>query len=85
MIKMIMIYVIGDGRLVVNKYGQKKSRIIRFGFFKLLIGAPRRTRTTDTRIFSPLLYQLSYQGNVFSRSNLNGLNVFVNKLNQLFF
>ena len=25
-------------------------------------GAPRRTRTTDTRIFSPLLYQLSYQG-----------------------
>lgn len=26
------------------------------------IGAQRRIRTTDTRIFSPLLYQLSYLG-----------------------
>ncbi len=26
-------------------------------------GARRRNRTTDTRIFSPLLYQLSYPGN----------------------
>ncbi len=25
-------------------------------------GAQRRIRTTDTRIFSPLLYQLSYLG-----------------------
>ena len=25
-------------------------------------GAQRRNRTTDTRIFSPLLYQLSYLG-----------------------
>ena len=25
-------------------------------------GAPTRIRTTDTGIFSPLLYQLSYQG-----------------------
>ena len=25
-------------------------------------GAPGRNRTTDTRIFSPLLYQLSYRG-----------------------
>jgi len=26
-------------------------------------GASRRNRTTDTRIFNPLLYQLSYRGN----------------------
>ncbi len=30
-------------------------------------GAQGRNRTTDTRIFSPLLYRLSYLG------NLNGL------------
>jgi hypothetical protein len=28
----------------------------------LLYGAQGRNRTTDTRIFSPLLYQLSYLG-----------------------
>ncbi len=28
-----------------------------FAFF----GGPGRNRTTDTRIFNPLLYQLSYQ------------------------
>jgi hypothetical protein len=27
-------------------------------------GARGRIRTTDTRIFSPLLYQLSYPGNI---------------------
>ena len=27
----------------------------------LLSGGPGRNRTTDTRIFNPLLYQLSYQ------------------------
>jgi hypothetical protein len=30
---------------------------------KGLNGAQRWDRTTDTRIFSPLLYQLSYLGN----------------------
>ena len=29
-------------------------------FLKLLIGGLGRNRTTDTRIFNPLLYQLSY-------------------------
>ena len=29
---------------------------------KKLSGAQRRNRTTDTRIFSPLLYRLSYLG-----------------------
>ena len=28
----------------------------------MLVGAQGRNRTTDTRIFSPLLYQLSYLG-----------------------
>ena len=27
----------------------------------LILGGPGRNRTTDTRIFNPLLYQLSYQ------------------------
>jgi hypothetical protein len=26
-----------------------------------ILGGPGRNRTTDTRIFNPLLYQLSYQ------------------------
>ena len=29
--------------------------------FKTILGGPGRNRTTDTRIFNPLLYQLSYQ------------------------
>ena len=28
----------------------------------MIYGAQRRNRTTDTRIFNPLLYQLSYLG-----------------------
>ena len=28
----------------------------------MIIGAQRRNRTTDTRIFNPLLYRLSYLG-----------------------
>ena len=30
-------------------------------FLLFILGGPGRNRTTDTRIFSPLLYQLSYQ------------------------
>jgi hypothetical protein len=33
-----------------------------FGLDKKESGAQRRIRTTDTRIFNPLLYQLSYLG-----------------------
>ena len=29
--------------------------------FDTVLGGPGRNRTTDTRIFNPLLYQLSYQ------------------------
>ena len=30
-------------------------------FVRYVLGGPGRNRTTDTRIFNPLLYQLSYQ------------------------
>ena len=30
-------------------------------FLLLILGGPGRNRTTDTRIFNPLLYRLSYQ------------------------
>lgn len=41
----------------------QKNPAIRLGLFWLpKDGAQGRTRTTDTRIFSPLLYQLSYLG-----------------------
>ncbi len=30
--------------------------------FRVLSGAQSRNRTSDTRIFNPLLYQLSYLG-----------------------
>ncbi len=33
-----------------------------------IFGASGRNRTNDTRIFSPLLYQLSYRGGYFSSS-----------------
>lgn len=35
--------------------------------FRSLSGARRRIRTADTRIFNPLLYQLSYPGTGISR------------------
>jgi hypothetical protein len=36
-------------------------------FFRDLSGAQSRNRTSDTRIFNPLLYQLSYLGTVADR------------------
>ena len=39
-------------------------------------GAQGRDRTTDTRIFSPLLYQLSYLGDV-TRKTRQGLGLYV--------
>jgi hypothetical protein len=30
-------------------------------FVRYVLGGPGRNRTTDTRIFNPLLYRLSYQ------------------------
>ena len=37
----------------------KQKRHPKVAFF--ILGGPGRNRTTDTRIFNPLLYQLSYQ------------------------
>ena len=36
------------------------------------VGASGRNRTSDTRIFSPLLYQLSYLGKSFSAPERRG-------------
>ena len=41
--------------------GNKKARILLCGLFNIR-GAQRRNRTTDTGIFNPLLYRLSYLG-----------------------
>ena len=38
---------------------ENKNATRRWRFF--VLGGPGRNRTTDTRIFNPLLYQLSYQ------------------------
>ena len=41
----------------MKQRGQSKNTVV------LRDGAQGRNRTTDTRIFSPLLYRLSYLGN----------------------
>ena len=48
---------------------------IRLKFFRKS-GAQGRNRTTDTRIFSPLLYQLSYLGNA-TRSTRQDIGLYV--------
>ena len=52
-----MCRVIEDDALGVKK--QNASTGLAF----YISGAQRRNRTTDTRIFNPLLYRLSYLGN----------------------
>ena len=42
-------HVVGTGRKACVRYVPE------------ILGGPGRNRTTDTRIFSPLLYRLSYQ------------------------
>ena len=42
-------------------------RLIRLNFSEFLLRGATRNRTGDTRIFSPLLYQLSYGTNSFLR------------------
>ena len=39
-----------------------------FGWVCVVVGAQGRNRTTDTRIFSPLLYRLSYLGMVLGEA-----------------
>ena len=55
----------GKKRQTRNQGGIKVSR--KLSNFRDLSGAQSRNRTSDTRIFNPLLYQLSYLGTV-SRS-----------------
>ena len=45
--------------------------------FKDLSGAQSRNRTSDTRIFNPLLYQLSYLGTVPAQSHPGGVFIVV--------
>jgi hypothetical protein len=42
-----------------DEKNEKRHPKVAFSLF--ILGGPGRNRTTDTRIFSPLLYQLSYQ------------------------
>ena len=44
---------------VMDGNGRKKTNRVRAGF--LVCGGLGRNRTIDTRIFNPLLYQLSYR------------------------
>ena len=39
---------------------KEKQKNVLLGFSGFFIGGQERDRTADTRIFSPLLYQLSY-------------------------
>ncbi len=47
------------------RLGKQKARLLRVGLDALIeqrkFGGLGRNRTTDTRIFNPLLYQLSYR------------------------
>ncbi len=45
--------------LLEARYDKAHARV---GSIGILNGARRRNRTTDTGIFNPLLYQLSYPG-----------------------
>ena len=61
----------GIGDYIFDIYGRKKNPLSKRIFFDL--GGPGRNRTTDTRIFNPLLYQLSYQAKEqnYSRAERN--------------
>ena len=49
----------GNGRNTARTPEKEKTPYL-LGFFVFLFGGQGRDRTGDTRIFSPLLYQLSY-------------------------
>ena len=44
---------------------KKNSETLDYKLFRSFLGGATRNRTGDTRIFSPLLYQLSYGTNLF--------------------
>ena len=43
-------------------FARRRSAANLVPLYNLIIGAEERSRTADTRIFSPLLYHLSYLG-----------------------
>ncbi len=49
-----------SGRVWLEAVPQKQKRHPKVAFL-FVLGGPGRNRTTDTRIFNPLLYRLSYQ------------------------
>ena len=53
----MLIKLIGKG--VNHVVGTGRKACVRYG--PVFLGGPGRNRTTDTRIFNPLLYRLSYQ------------------------
>ena len=50
-----------DGPVEGSHVRKQKKPSMCWAFFFDLIGGPGRNRTTDTRIFNPLLYRLSYR------------------------
>ena len=48
-----------------------QQRSIKSNDIRELSGAQSRNRTSDTRIFNPLLYQLSYLGTVSNEAALD--------------
>ena len=48
------------GRVIAGTFKAKKVGVYSHLFSPVNAGGQRRGRTADTRIFSPLLYQLSY-------------------------
>ena len=50
--------------MFINKLKHKKTHYPKTVCLFIVHGAPTRSRTEDTWIFNPLLYQLSYRGMV---------------------
>jgi hypothetical protein len=47
---------------MVSPFARRYSTVKLILLYNLIVGAEERSRTADTRIFSPLLYHLSYLG-----------------------
>ncbi len=61
----------GDMLNRISPGAETKTPITGIGVL-LNLGGPGRNRTTDTRIFNPLLYQLSYQAKGTHYSDQSG-------------
>ena len=58
--------MIGEG--VNHVVGTGRKACVRY--VPVILGGPGRNRTTDTRIFNPLLYRLSYQAKTWNYNEL---------------